>query len=88
MYVLVVYDVEVKRVSRIHKFLKRYLSWVQNSVFEGELTESQMEAVRTGLHQLMSDDVDSVLIYTARDERWLNKEVIGRERGETNNLLS
>jgi CRISPR-associated protein Cas2 len=88
MYVLVVYDVEVKRVSRIHKFLKRYLSWVQNSVFEGELSESQMEAVRTGLRQLMSGEVDSVLIYTAREERWLNKEVIGRERGETNNLLS
>jgi CRISPR-associated protein Cas2 len=88
MYVLVVYDVDVKRVSKIHKFLKRYLSWVQNSVFEGELTESQMEAVRTGLRQLMSGEVDSVLIYSAREERWLNKEVIGRERGETNNLLS
>lgn len=88
MYVLVVYDVEVKRVSRIHKFLKRYLSWVQNSVFEGELSESQMEAVRMGLSGLMSDEVDSVLIYSAREERWLNKEVIGREHGETDNLLS
>lgn len=88
MYVLVVYDIEVKRVTRIHKFLKRYLNWVQNSVFEGELTESQMEAVRIGLRELMSDDIDSVLIYTAREERWLNKEVIGLERGETSNLLS
>lgn len=88
MYVLVVYDIDVRRVSRIHKFLKRYLSWVQNSVFEGELTESQMEAVRTGLRQLISDDADSVLIYTAREERWLNKEVIGQERGKTDNLVS
>ena len=88
MYALIVYDIEVRRLSRVHKFLKRYLSWVQNSVFEGELTESQMEAVRPGLRQIMSDDVDSVLIYTAREERWLNKEVIGRERGETDNLLS
>lgn len=87
MYVLIVYDVEVKRVGRVHKFLKRYLNWVQNSVFEGELSDSQIEAVRTGLRRLMSDDVDSVLIYSARDERWLNKEVIGRERGETGNLL-
>lgn len=88
MYVLIAYDVDVRRVSRIHKFLKRYLNWVQNSVFEGELTESQMEAVRAGLRRLMVADVDSVLVYTARDERWLNKEVIGRERGETGNLLS
>jgi CRISPR-associated protein Cas2 len=87
MYVLVVYDVEVKRVGRVHKFLKRHLSWVQNSVFEGELTESQIEEVRVGLGKLMDEVSDSVLIYTAREERWLNKQVIGCERGKTDNLL-
>ena len=87
MYVLIVYDIEVKRVSRVHKFLKRYLNWVQNSVFEGEMTESQIEEVRAGLRRLMNDEVDSILIYMAREERWLNKEVLGRERGETSNLL-
>jgi CRISPR/Cas system-associated endoribonuclease Cas2 len=35
----------------------------------------------------MSDDADSVLIYTARDQRWLSKETLGRERGETSNLV-
>lgn len=87
MYALIVYDVEVKRVTKVHKFLKRYLHWVQNSVFEGELTESQMEGLKAGLKKIMDDEIDSVLIYTARDQRWLNKETIGRERGETENLL-
>jgi CRISPR-associated protein Cas2 len=87
MYVLLVYDVEVRRVGRIHKFLKRHLNWVQNSVFEGELTEAQIEEVRTGLGRLMDKDTDSVLIYTAREERWMEKQVIGRERGNTDNLL-
>jgi CRISPR-associated protein Cas2 len=87
MYALIVYDVEVKRVSRVHKFLKRHLNWVQNSVFEGELTESQIEAVRSGLNRLIVSDLDSILIYTAREERWLKKEVVGRERGKTSNLL-
>lgn len=87
MYVLIVYDVEVKRVGRVHKFLKRYLNWVQNSVFEGEMTESQIEEVKAGLRRIMSNDTDSVLIYMARDERWLHKEILGRERGETSNLL-
>jgi CRISPR-associated endonuclease Cas2 len=40
MYVLIVYDVEVKKVTKVHKFLKLHLHWVQNSVFEGELTEA------------------------------------------------
>ena len=46
MYVLLVYDVEVKRVVKVHKFLKRHLHWVQNSVFEGELTDAQIETVK------------------------------------------
>lgn len=69
MYALIVYDVEVKQAGQVHKFLKRHLNWVQNSVFDGELTEAQIEEVRTGLDKLMNKDRDSVLIYTAREER-------------------
>jgi len=87
MYVLLVYDIEVKRVAKVHKFLKRHLHWVQNSVFEGELTEAQIETVKAGLRRIISDDTDSVLIYTAREQRWLAKETMGRERAETGNLL-
>ena len=87
MYVLLVYDVEVKRVTKVHKFLKRHLHWVQNSVFEGELTEAQIETVKAGLKRLLNDETDSVLIYSAREQRWLTRETLGRERGETSNLL-
>ena len=87
MYVLLVYDVEVARVTKVHKFLKRHLHWVQNSVFEGELTEAQIETVKAGLHRLLNDETDSVLIYSAREQRWLTRETLGRERGETSNLL-
>jgi CRISPR-associated protein Cas2 len=87
MYVLIVYDVEVKRVGKIHKYLKRYLNWVQNSVFEGELTEAQLEAVKAGLRRLLNDEADSTLIYSARDQRWLNREVLGQQRGQKDNLL-
>ena len=87
MYVLLVYDVEVKRVVKVHKFLKRHLHWVQNSVFEGELTDAQIETVKAGVRRLISDDADSVLIYIAREQRWLTKETMGRERAETGNLL-
>ncbi len=87
MYVLIVYDVEVARVVKVHKFLKRHLHWVQNSVFEGEVTEAQIETIKAGLHRIMDDAADSVLCYTARDERWLARESLGRARGETGNLL-
>ena len=86
MYVLIVYDVEVAHVTKVHKFLKRYLHWVQNSVFEGELTEAQIETGTAGLKRLMNE-TDSVLLYTARDARWLTRESLGRERSEVGNLL-
>lgn len=87
MYALIVYDVDATHVSRVHKFLKRHLHWVQNSVFEGELSDSQIEAVKAGLKRLLTTDTDSVLIYTARDAKWLGRECIGSERSDTSNLI-
>lgn len=87
MYVLIVYDVAVERVAKVHKFLKQFLHWRQNSVFEGELTDSQVETVKTGLKNLIDDRADSILIYIARDEKWLRREQIGREKNAVDNLL-
>lgn len=87
MYVLIVYDIKVERVTKVHKFLKGYLNWRQNSVFEGELTAAQIEKVKHGLKNIVDLDTDSVLIYIARDEKWLNREEIGNQRGTTANIL-
>ncbi len=87
MYILIVYDVEVKRVTKVHKFLKRYLHWVQNSVFEGELTLAQIEELKSGLHKIVDNELDSILMFAAREARWLEREVIGKERGEIGNFI-
>ena len=34
MYVVIAYDVNVERVNKVKKFLRKYLNWVQNSLFE------------------------------------------------------
>ena len=41
MYVILIYDIGVKRVSRIQKICKNYLFPVQKSVFEGNITEAK-----------------------------------------------
>lgn len=87
MYILIVYDVDVKRVTKVHKFLKKYLHWVQNSVFEGELTPAQIEELKSGLNKIVNKETDSILVFAARDARWLEKEVIGKERGATDNFI-
>jgi CRISPR-associated protein Cas2 len=87
MYVLVVYDVSVERVSKVHKCLKRFLHWRQNSVFEGELTDARIEAMKADLDKIIVAEADSVLLYIARDEKWLKREFIGKQGKTTDNFV-
>lgn len=87
MYVLIVYDVSVERVGKVHKCLKKYLHWRQNSVFEGELTEAQIESAKSDLHQIINRQTDSILFYIARDAKWLKRETLGNDKTTTDNLL-
>lgn len=80
MYVLIVYDAAVERVAKVHKCLKRFLHWRQNSVFEGELTDAQIETVKSDLQKIIDDKTDSVLLYIARDAKWLRRESLGQEK--------
>jgi len=41
MHAIIIYDVDQRRVQRVCKFLRQHLTWVQNSAFEGELSESR-----------------------------------------------
>ena len=46
MYVIVVYDVGEKRVGKMLKLCRQYLCWIQNSVFEGELSEAKLRELK------------------------------------------
>jgi len=87
MYVLLVYDVEQARVTRVCKFLRRYLNWVQNSVFEGALTEVKLMEVKRGLKELINPEMDSIYLYRVRDEKWVDKEILGVERNPTDPFI-
>jgi CRISPR-associated protein Cas2 len=87
MYIILVYDVEVKRVGKVCKYLRQHLTWVQNSVFEGELTKAQLARVISGLMGIIDEDKDSVLVYKMRALKWMNKEVIGVDKNPATNLL-
>ena len=54
MYVVLVYDISqekngARRWSRIFKICKKYLSHIQDSVFEGELSNAQLERFKQEL---------------------------------------
>lgn len=87
MYYIAVYDVNVDRVGKMLKLFRRYLTWVQNSVFEGELTDAQFAELKAEAQALMEPSEDSVIFWALRDERYLERETLGEEPGETGRFL-
>ena len=59
MFVILVYDVDQKRVAKVLKKCREYLFWVQNSVFEGELTEMKLGQLKRELKAIIDDGYDS-----------------------------
>jgi len=85
--VIVVYDVNVNRVDRVKKFLRKYLYWVQNSVFEGEISEADMEEVKIGLKEIIDKNEDMVVIYRFRSEKAVKKEIMGFDKSKADEII-
>ena len=57
MYVIAVYDVGAERTQRMLKIGRKYLTWIQNSVLEGELTELQLAQMVDEMRAVMVEGV-------------------------------
>ena len=87
MYVILVYDCGEKRVGKMLKLCRRYLNWIQNSVFEGNITEVLLKKLKHEAKEIMDEEEDSLIIFASRQEQWLEKEVIGQKNVEIANFL-
>lgn len=94
MYVILVYDIDLeekegqKVLRNVFKICKKYLVHIQNSVFEGELLESQMLKLKAELNKYVRENKDSVIVFKSRHQRWLDKEFLGMiEDDKTDNFL-
>ncbi len=87
LYVVIVYDVGVERVNKIRIYLKQYLNWVQNSVFEGELTEPEYMKIMNRLNEIIDESLDHVICYKSRDKRYLDTDEIGTKKAEISTII-
>lgn len=87
MYIILVYDIGEKRVAKMLKLCRVYLNWIQNSVFEGEITGVKLRELKSRAKKIMHPEEDSLIIFKSRDEKWLEKEVVGKEKNELDNML-
>ncbi len=81
MFIILVYDVNAKRTVKLLKLCRKYLTWVQNSVFEGEISKAQYKALIYEINSIIKEDEgDSVIIYTFRSLLYSKREVYGVDK--------
>lgn len=93
MYIIAMYDINTetkagrKRLRQIFKLMKKYLIHIQNSVFEGEITKAKFEELKLKTIEIMEEKIDSVIFFKSRDIKWMEKDICGFEKDDTDNFL-
>ncbi|GAB4133979.1 MAG: CRISPR-associated endonuclease Cas2 [Ignavibacteriales bacterium] len=83
VFYIAVYDITVpKRLAKALKVFRRYMNWVQNSAFEGELTAKQFQNLKSEISEIINKDKDSVIFYHAEEQKHIGKKVLGIEKNE------
>ncbi|MDO4467655.1 MAG: CRISPR-associated endonuclease Cas2 [Bacillota bacterium] len=82
MFVVVVYDVQSKTNPKILKLLRQYLFHVQNSVFEGSISEGILETLKEQL-SYYSCDQNQFVLYDMLSEKAFHKVVLGAKMEST-----
>ena len=78
MYIILVYDVNKRRVSKVRKVCAKYLHHVQNSVFEVNITVAHEEKLKKQLKSIIDVHTDKICIYHLSSLKYVKKEEIGR----------
>lgn len=87
MYIIIVYDAAPKRGAKILKYLRQHLNWVQNSVFEGEVTESEFETIKHGIKEIINEKVDSVIYYAFETQNYYERGILGIEKNDLDSFI-
>ncbi|MDD3160144.1 MAG: CRISPR-associated endonuclease Cas2 [Candidatus ainarchaeum sp.] len=87
MYLILVYDINVERTTKILKLCRKYLNHIQNSVFEGEITESNFSEFKLKINEIIDKTQDSIIIFRLWDNKYYKKEIIGFEKNSCENLI-
>ncbi|MDY5212973.1 CRISPR-associated endonuclease Cas2 [Intestinibacter sp.] len=82
-YVFVFYDVGEKRVQKVFKVCKKYLSHFQKSVFRGDMNPSKLIRFKTDLNKVIDKNEDFICIIKLMNGNVFGEEVIGSKGNNT-----
>lgn len=83
VYVVVVYDMEANRTEILKKYLRQRLNHVQNSVFDGRITEGELENIKTKIQNEIHE-TENVLIYKSPSQNMVERIKFGSAPDDTN----
>ena len=86
MYVVMVYDLEADRTQKALKLGRRYLTHVQNSVLEGEISEGDLATLKNEINDLLKPG-ESTIIYELSSDTLLDRTVYGDDPAEDQRFL-
>ncbi len=78
MFIILSYDVGSRRLKKTLKICRKYLSHVQKSVFEGEITEANLNKLKDELRKVVNTADDSICIYKAESIKAVLKQQLGK----------
>ena len=81
------YDVGVERVVKVLKVGRKYLTHIQRSLLEGELTQKQFRNLKFEVKEIINKRHDTVVFYKLMGEASLRKERLGIAINEPNEIL-
>ena len=81
-YAFLFYDVNERRVQKVFKVCKKYLSHFQYSVFRGDITPSKLIRLENDLKKVINEQEDFVCIIKLK-----NDNVFGVGKRETGEQL-
>ncbi len=74
MYIILVYDINLeekegqKVLRKVFKTCKKYLVHIQNSVFEGDISEAAMLKLEKEIKRYIRKEMDSVIVFKSRSQ--------------------
>lgn len=82
-YAFLFYDVNEKRVQKVFKVCKKYLSHFQYSVFRGEITPSLLIKLKGDLERVIDKSEDFVCIIKLKNDNVFGEEILGTRDNNT-----
>ncbi|MBW4827371.1 MAG: CRISPR-associated endonuclease Cas2 [Clostridiaceae bacterium] len=82
-YAFVFYDVNEKRVGKVFKVCKKYLSHFQKSVFRGEITPANLILLKNDLNNIINECEDFICIIKLMNNNVYGEEILGNKVTET-----